>query len=97
LNLRSGIRGPWLGCSRFPRCRGRGKWTDLDEKKQAQLEAALEAHERAHPIPIIRTLDGRALTDAKGKPLPDAPTVEQLVAQAHPAQEVADAELEAVG
>jgi ssDNA-binding Zn-finger/Zn-ribbon topoisomerase 1 len=28
LNLRSGLRGPWLGCSRFPKCRGRGKWAE---------------------------------------------------------------------
>ncbi len=30
LNLRMGKRGPWLGCSAFPKCRGRGKWTALD-------------------------------------------------------------------
>ena len=27
---------------------------------------------------IIRTLDGKALTDAKGKALNDAPTIDQL-------------------
>ena len=79
LNLRSGVRGPWLGCSRFPKCRGRGKWTELDEKVRARLSAALEAHEAKHPIPIITRLDGTPLTDAKGKPLPDAPTVDELV------------------
>lgn len=79
LNLRGGIRGPWLGCSRFPKCRGRGKWAALPEEKRAALEKALAVHEKAHPIPIIRTLDGRALTDEKGKPLADAPTVDQLV------------------
>jgi len=87
LYLRSGVRGPWLGCSGFPKCRGRGKWADLpDEKKQA-LEKALEAHEREHPIPIIRTLDGRPLTDAKGKPLADAPKVDQLVIDTDEEQE----------
>lgn len=79
LNLREGARGPWLGCSRFPKCRGRGKWADLEDGKRADLEKALTEHLRHHPIPIIRTLDGRPLTDEKGKPLPDAPSVEQLL------------------
>jgi len=78
MNLREGIRGPWLGCSRFPKCRGRGKWTDLPEPKQKDLATQLAAHAKAHPIPIIRTLDGKPLTDSKGKPLPDAPTIVQL-------------------
>jgi DNA topoisomerase-1 len=79
MNLRQGIRGPWLGCSQFPKCRGRGKWADVPEEKQKELVKALEAHDKSHPVPIIRTLDGRPLTDAKGKPLPDAPKVDQLV------------------
>ncbi|MBX3405298.1 MAG: topoisomerase DNA-binding C4 zinc finger domain-containing protein [Phycisphaeraceae bacterium] len=79
MNLRDGIRGPWLGCSAFPKCRGRGKWTDVPDEKRAALEAQLAAHTRAHPIPIIRTLDGKPLTDARGKPLPDAPKVEQMI------------------
>jgi DNA topoisomerase-1 len=78
LNLRNGVRGPWLGCSRFPKCRGRGKWNELDPAKRADLEKQLAAHEKANPTPIIRTMSGKALTDAKGKPLPDAPTVDQL-------------------
>jgi len=69
LNLRSGARGPWLSCSRFPKCRGRGKWTELDDEAKAKWEKALAEHERAHPIPIVRTLEGEALTDAKGKAL----------------------------
>ena len=72
LVLRNGARGPWLACSRYPKCRGRGKWSELDDDVKAKWEAALEAHEKKHPIPIIRTLDGEPLTDAKGKPLPDA-------------------------
>ncbi|MCC6659715.1 MAG: type I DNA topoisomerase [Phycisphaerales bacterium] len=78
LNLRGGVRGPWLGCSKFPKCRGRGKWADLPEATRKGLEAALAAHDTANPVPIIRTLTGRALTDPKGKPLPDAPTVTAL-------------------
>jgi len=79
LNLRSGVRGPWLGCSNFPKCRGRGKWAELPDDQKAELERKLEAHEKANPTPTIYTLDGRKLTDEKGKPLADAPTVEQLL------------------
>ncbi len=78
LNLRAGLRGPWLGCSRFPKCRGRGKWNEVPEARREELERALEAHERANPVPIIRTLGGVALTDAKGKPLASAPTLDVL-------------------
>ena len=79
MNLRQGIRGPWLGCSRFPKCRGRGKWTDVPDAKRAALEAELAEHDKANPIPVVRTLDGKPLTDSKGKPIPDAPKVDQLV------------------
>ncbi len=79
LYLRSGARGPWLGCSKFPKCRGRGKWTELDEKQQLAFEVQLAEHEKRHPIPILTTLDGRPLVDAKGKPLPDAPKAAELV------------------
>ncbi|MBL9030671.1 MAG: type I DNA topoisomerase [Phycisphaerae bacterium] len=91
LNLRGGVRGPWLGCSRFPKCRGRGKWAELDDATRAKLEQALAEHEKANPIPIIRTMEGKALTDAKGKPLPDAPTVDALAGNA---DEAAEAPLE---
>ncbi len=69
LHLRNGARGPWLACSRYPKCRGRGKWGELAEDVRAKWEAALAAHEKAHPIPIIRDLKGNPITDAKGKPL----------------------------
>jgi DNA topoisomerase-1 len=78
LNLRQGLRGPWLGCSRFPKCRGRGKWQDVEKGKQAALEKQLAEHDAANPVPIIKTMDGKPLTDSKGKPLPTAPTVDQL-------------------
>ncbi len=79
LNLRPGLRGPWLGCSRFPKCRGRGKWAELPEDKRAALEQQLAAHEKSNPVPVIKTLDGKPLTDARGKPLPEAPKVDDLV------------------
>ena len=77
LNLRNGVRGPWLSCSRFPKCRGRGKWNDIAPEPKAKLEEALHAHEKANPIPIIKTMAGKALTDATGKPLADALPVGQ--------------------
>lgn len=78
MNLRDGVRGPWLGCSRFPKCRGRLGFAKLEDKVREGLEKALAAHIKAHPIPVIRTLDGVALTDAKGKPLADAPRPDQI-------------------
>ncbi len=73
MNLRPGKYGPWLGCSKFPKCRGRGDYKKLPEAQKAALEATLADWDKQTPIPIIKTMDGRALTDAKGKPLPDAP------------------------
>lgn len=86
LYLRDGVRGPWLGCSAFPKCRGRGKWTDLPEEKRAALEKQLASHMKANPIPIITTMDGQPLTDAKGRPLKDAPTIDQLVLDEAPTE-----------
>ena len=77
-NLREGLRGPWLGCSKFPKCKGRFKWSEVPEAKQKSLEAELAIHAKQHPIPIIRTLEGKPLTDSNGKPLPDAPKIGQL-------------------
>lgn len=64
MNLRRGGRGPWLGCSSFPRCRGRVGWTTLDKEKRAHYENALEEHEKAHPQPVIRKLDGSAVDES---------------------------------
>ena len=79
LNLRNGARGPWLGCSRFPKCRGRGKWAGIEEQEKSELEKQLAAHEKKHPVITITRMDGKALTDAKGKPLPESPKVDELV------------------
>ncbi|MBL8991327.1 MAG: topoisomerase DNA-binding C4 zinc finger domain-containing protein, partial [Phycisphaerae bacterium] len=76
MNLRPGKYGPWLGCSKFPKCRGRGNFKGLPEPQQKALAAQLDAWEHDHPVPIVRTLDGKPLTDAKGKPLPDAPRLD---------------------
>ncbi|HEX2838792.1 MAG TPA: DNA topoisomerase [Phycisphaerales bacterium] len=96
LNLRNGLKGPWLGCSRFPKCRGRGKWAELDEKKRAELEKALEAHSKAHPAPIIRTIDGKPLTDSTGKPLATSKPV-RTAAELAAAEEETGGEVVEVG
>lgn len=64
LNMRRSKRGPWLSCSKFPKCRGRLGWTTLEEAQQAELEKALTRHETANPVPQIRTSEGRAVDDA---------------------------------
>jgi len=63
LNLRRSKRGPWLSCSKFPKCRGRLAWSAVEPDKQASLEAQLAAHEKANPVPPIRTTDGRVIRD----------------------------------
>ncbi|MEM9064904.1 MAG: DNA topoisomerase [Planctomycetota bacterium] len=83
-NLRSGIKGPWLGCSGFPKCRGRGSFAKLEDKQREELEKQLEAHEKAHPVPTIVRLDGTPLTDEKGRPRKDAPKVEDLLLDRDP-------------
>ena len=63
LNLRRGKRGPWLGCSRFPKCRGRQAWSSIDPEEQQRLERELAAHERAHPVPQITHRDGSVIPE----------------------------------
>ncbi len=63
LNLRRGKRGPWLGCSAFPKCKGRLAWSKLDPQQQQALEAALERHERQHPQVVVHTLDGKVIPE----------------------------------
>ena len=58
LNLRKGERGPWLSCSKFPKCRGRLGWAPLDEDVKVKWEKALMDHENAHPQVPVRKLDG---------------------------------------
>ena len=63
LNLRSGRRGPWLGCSKFPKCRGRLAWSALDEATQAELTKELAAHDKAHPPTVLRRHDGSVIPE----------------------------------
>ncbi len=64
LNLRRGARGPWLSCSKFPKCRGRMGWVSLDDRTKKKWERALEAHEKAHPQPVILRVDGSLVSDS---------------------------------
>jgi len=64
LNIRRGARGPWLSCSKFPKCRGRMGWASLDNETKNRWEKALEDHEKSHPQPVIKTLDGEPVGDA---------------------------------
>ncbi len=58
LYLRRGKRGPWLSCSKYPKCRGRVGWKTLTEDQQKQLELELMNHEKAHPVAVVKKLDG---------------------------------------
>ncbi len=71
LNLRRGKRGPWLGCSAFPKCRGRVAWSSIDGSQQKKLEKQLEANEKEHP-PIV-------VTNRAGKPIVEGTPVQQLL------------------
>ncbi len=64
LNLRRSARGPWLSCSKFPKCRGRLGWNTLDERIKARWEEALVSHEKIHPQPAIYRLDGHLIGDS---------------------------------
>ncbi len=59
LNLRLGKRGPWLGCSGFPKCRGREQWSKLTPEQVEHLTKALELHVQANPGVTVTTMDGR--------------------------------------
>jgi DNA topoisomerase-1 len=61
LNLRNGARGPWLGCAKFPKCRGRGAWKKLEDDVRNKWAAALDNHEAENPPPVIQTVDGEVV------------------------------------
>jgi DNA topoisomerase-1 len=63
MNLRNGKRGPWLGCSTFPKCRGRVGFKTLEDDLRVGLEKALAKHEQANPRPEIRRMDGTIVPD----------------------------------
>ena len=63
MNLRTGKRGPWLGCSKFTKCRGRESWAKVPAEKQQELEKALGLHEANQPKFEITALDGTPLKE----------------------------------
>ena len=62
--IRRGTKGPWLSCSKFPKCRGRLGWVSLESRVKGKWEKALEKHEKANPQTIIRKLDGEPVGDS---------------------------------
>ena len=67
--LREGARGPWLGCSGFPKCRGRMGWTKLEDDERKKLELALKNHLKDHPMPVITRMDDTPIE--AGTPIED--------------------------
>lgn len=67
--LREGGRGPWLGCSGFPKCRGRESFAKLEDSEKAALTKALEDHVKAHPIAAVTRMDDTPIE--AGTPIAD--------------------------
>jgi DNA topoisomerase-1 len=73
MNLRRSSRGPWLSCSKFPKCKGRLGWNTLTEDVKAAWEQALKSHETDHPLIVIHKLDGTPIEDSyKPQTLPSS-------------------------
>ena len=62
LYLRSGKRGLWLGCSKFPKCKGRLAWSTLEKSAQSHWEAIMTEHQHAHPAVMLTMIDGKAVS-----------------------------------
>ena len=69
MNLRNGKRGPWLGCSTFPKCKGRMGWKTLEDNVREELDAALNKHMEANPQVIVTTMSGKVIPE--GTPIED--------------------------
>jgi len=75
LNLRRSARGPWLSCSKYPKCRGRQGFKALSDEQQKALELELLNHEKANPVPVLRKLDSTPIT--AGQPPTELPPERQ--------------------
>ena len=71
LNMRRSKRGPWLSCSKFPKCRGRAGWSKIEPDKQAELEEALAKHEAENPVPQVRSVEGKVLEEGYAPKIAD--------------------------
>ncbi|MFM1904455.1 MAG: topoisomerase 1 [Planctomycetota bacterium] len=58
MNLRDGKRGPWLGCQKFPKCRGRAAFGKLTEAVQKDLTEQLKKHLSGHEAIHLTRRDG---------------------------------------
>ncbi|MEI8186710.1 MAG: type I DNA topoisomerase [Chlorobiaceae bacterium] len=74
LYLRSGKRGLWLGCSKFPKCRGRLAWSTLEESAHTHWESIMAEHLKAHPAVMLTMTDG--------KPVPMTIPVDDIILKA---------------
>ncbi len=63
LYVRDSVRGLWLSCSTYPKCRGRVGFAKLDEKVQKELESKWAAWKKDHPVPEIVTIDGEVVPE----------------------------------
>ena len=63
LYVRDSKRGLWLSCSNFPKCRGRVAFSSLEEEQQKRIETNWEAWVDEHPLPVIKTIDGKLVED----------------------------------
>ncbi len=64
LNIRRGAHGPWLSCSKFPKCRGRQGWASMEKDAKSVWEKTLEDHEKANPLKTILKLNGEPVGDS---------------------------------
>jgi DNA topoisomerase-1 len=58
LFLRTGKRGPWLGCSTFPKCKGRGGWAKLEKGLKGRWSESLQKWEADNRPAVLVTVDG---------------------------------------
>ncbi|MEZ6087814.1 MAG: type I DNA topoisomerase [Pirellulaceae bacterium] len=63
LFVRDSKRGLWLSCSNFPKCRGRVAFSSLEEEQQKKIEADWEKWVDEHPLPVIKTVEGKVVED----------------------------------
>jgi DNA topoisomerase-1 len=82
LNLRDGKRGPWLGCSAFPKCRGREAFTKLPEAEQQDLRRQLDEILAGHETIRLTRRDG-VTPVPEGTPVADL-LMEGAVAELQP-------------
>jgi DNA topoisomerase-1 len=68
MNLRDGKRGPWLGCQKFPKCRGRAAFGKLPEAVQKDLTEQLKKHLSGHEAIHLTRRDGVTAVE-EGTPL----------------------------